>query len=78
MNFRVAPVQKALVSASKVCHKGYRIIMDSEPEQSDMLHKRTGEWIGLREEWCPRFQRLDFSRNDSWQKEIEGPQSDTV
>ena len=29
MNFRVAPVQKALVSASKVCQKGYQIILDS-------------------------------------------------
>ena len=24
--------------------------MDSEPGQSGMLHKRTNEWIGLREE----------------------------
>ena len=31
MNFRVAPVHKALVSASKVCHEGYRITLDSEP-----------------------------------------------
>ena len=30
MNFRVALVHKALVSASKVCHKGYRLILDSE------------------------------------------------
>ena len=29
MNFRVAPVHKALVSASKVCRKGYRIILGS-------------------------------------------------
>ena len=50
MNFRVAPVHKALVSASKVCREGYRIILDSEPGQSGMLHKRTNEWIGLREE----------------------------
>ena len=50
MNLRVAPVHKALVSASKVCHKGFRIIMDSEPGQSGMLHKHTNEWIGLREE----------------------------
>ena len=50
MNFRVAPVHKALVSASKVCQKGYRIILDSEPGQSGMLHKHTNEWIGLREE----------------------------
>ena len=42
MNFRVAPVHKALVSASN--------ILDSEPGQSGMLHKRTNEWIGLREE----------------------------
>ena len=34
MNFRVALVHKALVSASKVCHEGYRIILDSEPGQS--------------------------------------------
>ena len=50
MNFRVAPVHKALVSASKVCRKGYRIILDSKPGQSGMLHKHTNEWIGLREE----------------------------
>ena len=50
MNFRVAPVHKALVSASKVCRKGYRIILDSEPGQCGMLHKQTNEWIGLREE----------------------------
>ena len=50
MNFRVAPVHKASVSASKVCRKGYRIILDSEPRQSGMLHKHTNEWIGLREE----------------------------
>ena len=50
MNFRVALVHKALVSASKVCHKGYRIILNSEPGQSGMLHKHTNEWIGLREE----------------------------
>ena len=31
MNFREAPVHKALVSASKVCHEGYRITLDSEP-----------------------------------------------
>ena len=41
MNFRVALVHKALVSASKVCRKGYRIILDSEPGQSGMLHKHT-------------------------------------
>ena len=50
MNFRVAPVHKALVSASKVCRKGYRIILDSEPGQSCMLHKHANEWIGLRED----------------------------
>ena len=50
MNFRVAPVHKALVSASKVCRKGHRIILDSMPGRSGMLHKRTNEWIGLREE----------------------------
>ena len=41
MNFRVAPVHKALVSASKVCRKSYRIILDSKPGRSGMLHKRT-------------------------------------
>ena len=40
MNFRVAPVHKALS----------RIILDSEPGQSGMLHKHTNEWIGLRAE----------------------------
>ena len=45
-NFRVALVHKALVSASKVCRKGYRIILDSKPGRSGMLHKRTKEWIG--------------------------------
>ena len=48
MNFRA--VHKALVSASKVCHKGYRITLDSELGQSGMFHKHTNEWIGLREE----------------------------
>ena len=43
MNFRVAPVHKALVSASKVCRKGYRIILDSKPGRRGMLHKRTNE-----------------------------------
>ena len=50
MNFRVAPVHKALVSASKVSRKGYRIILDSKPGRSGMLHKHTNQWIGLREE----------------------------
>ena len=50
VNFRVAPVHKALVSALKVCREGYRIIPDSEPDQSGMLHKHTTEWIELREE----------------------------
>ena len=50
MNFRVALVHKALMAASKVCHKGYRIILDSEPGQSGVLHKHTGERIDLREE----------------------------
>ena len=31
MNFRVAPVHKALVSASKVCRKGHQIILHSKP-----------------------------------------------
>ena len=38
------------MSTPKVCRKGYRIILDSEPGQSGMLHKHTNEWIGLREE----------------------------
>ena len=46
LNFRVALVHKAL-SASQVCAKG--IILDSEPIQSGMLHKHTGESIGLRD-----------------------------
>ena len=50
MNFRVVFVHKALVSASKVCRKGYQIILDSKLGRSGMLHKRTNEWIGLREE----------------------------
>ena len=50
MNFRLALVHKALVSASKVCRRGYRIILDSKPARSGMLHKRTNESIGLREE----------------------------
>ena len=50
MNFRVAPVHKALVSASKACHDGYRIILDSELGQSGVLHKHTNDWSGLREE----------------------------
>ena len=50
MNLRVALVHKALVSASKVCRKGYQIILDSKPGRSGILHKRTNEWIGLREE----------------------------
>ena len=50
MNFKVAPVHKALVSVSKVCHKGYRIVLDSEPGQSGMLRKHTNEWIWLRGE----------------------------
>ena len=63
MNFRVARVHKALVSASKVCHKGYRIILDSEPGQSGMLHKHTNEWIGLREEkGCLRFSTVGCLR----------------
>ena len=79
MNFRVAPVCKAQVSASKVCRKGYRIILDSEPGQSGMLHKHTNERIGLREEKrCLRFRQLDFSGNDSWEKEVRGRQFDDL
>ena len=48
--FKMGFVHKALVSASKVCHRGYRTILNSELGQSGMLHKRTGEWIRLREE----------------------------
>ena len=70
---------KALAS-SKVCHKGYRIIVDSEPAQSGMLHKHTNEWIGLREEKSRlRFRQLDFSGNNgSWEKEVRGCQFDAV
>ena len=50
MNLRGATVHKALVSASKVCREGYRIILDSEPGQRGMLQKHTNEWIGLRDE----------------------------
>ena len=50
MNFRVVPVHKALVSAPKVRHEGYRVILDSEPGQGGMLHKHTNEWIRLRED----------------------------
>ena len=80
MNFRVALVHKALVSASKVCRKGYRIILDSELGQSGMLHKHTTERIGLREEkeGCLRFRQLDFAGNDSWEKEVTGRQFDAV
>ena len=79
MNFRVAPVHKALVSASKVCRKGYRIILDSEPGQSGMLHKHTNEWFGLREEKrCLRFRWLGFSGNESWEEKIGVCQFDTV
>ena len=79
MNSRVAPVHKALVSASKVCREGYRIILDSVPGQSGMQHKHTNEWFGLCEEKrCLRFRRLDFSGNDSWEKEVRGLQFDAV
>ena len=50
MSFRVAPVHRALVLASKVRHEGNPFIVDSELGQSGMLHKYTNEWIGLREE----------------------------
>ena len=70
---------KALVSASKVCRKGYQIILDSKPGQSGMLHKRANEWIGLREEKrCPRFRWLGFSGSDSWEEKIGICQFDTV
>ena len=38
MNFRVAPVHKTLLSASKVCHKGYRIIL--HPRHPPQTHER--------------------------------------
>ena len=79
MNFRVAPVHKALVSASEVCRKGYRIILDSKLGRSGMLHKRTNEWIGLREEKVVYV--LDgwgFSGNDSWKEKTGICQFDTV
>ena len=79
MNFRVAPFHKALVSASKVCRKGYQIILDSKPGRSGMLHKRTNEWIGLREEKrCLRFRWLGFSGTDGWEEKIGICQFDTV
>ena len=54
-------------------------ILDSELGQSGMLHKHANEWIGLREEkGVYVFRRLDFSGNDSWEKEVEGPQFDAV
>ena len=62
MNFRVAPVHIALVSASKVCRKGSRIILDSKPGQSGMLHKHTNEWIGLRQEKVSTFSMVGFLR----------------
>ena len=60
MNFRVAPVHMAFLSASKVCHKGYRIILESEPGQSSMFHKHTNDWIGLREEKGVLFSTVGF------------------
>ena len=50
VNFRIASVHKTLVSASKLCRKGYRIILDSKSGRSDILHKRTNKWIDLRDE----------------------------
>ena len=41
VNFRVAPVHKAVLSASKVCQQGISIILGSEAGQSGMLHKQT-------------------------------------
>ena len=78
--FGVLPnfVHKALVSASKVCRKGYRIILDSEPGQSGMLHKHTNEWIGLREEKSVYVRWLGFPGNDSWEEKIGVRQFDTV
>ena len=71
MNVGVAPVDKALVSGSKVCHKGYRIIiLDSEPGQSGMHHTHMGESdrFAREEQRCLHCRRLDVSCNDSWQK----------
>ena len=59
MNFTVAPVHKALVSASKVCHK----VIESSCIRG-ILHKHTNEWIGFREEkGIHVFRWMDFSGN---------------
>ena len=63
MNFRVGPVHKALVSASKVCRKGYRIILDSDPGQSGTLHERMDRVA--RRKRCLRFRWLGFSGKTS-------------
>ena len=79
MNFRVALVHKALMSASKVCREGYRIVLDSKLGQSGMLQKNTNEWIGLREKKsCLRFRQLDFSGNDSCRKRSEVVNFDAI
>ena len=62
MNFRVAFVHRALVSVWKVCRKGYQIILDSKPGRSGMLHKRTNEWIGMREGKVSTFSMVRFLR----------------
>ena len=47
MNLRGATVHKALVSASKVCREGYRIILDSEPGQRGMLQKKVSTFSAV-------------------------------
>ena len=48
-----------------MCRKGYRIILDSEPGQSGMLHKYTIEWIWL----CEGVYVFDsWISPDSWEK----------
>ena len=64
MNFRVAPVHKALVSASKVCRKGYRIILDSgawTKWHASQTHERMDRVA--RRNRCLRFRWLGFSGN---------------
>ena len=69
MNFRVAPVHNALVSASKVCRKDYRIILGFRAWtkwHAAQTHERMDRVA--RRKRCLRFRRLGFSGNDSWRK----------
>ena len=60
MNFTVAPIHKALVSASKVCRKGYRIVWDSEPGQSGMLHNTRTNGSGCAKKKVSTFSMVGF------------------